>query len=101
MQMQEDNAVEFAPAEYQHDTSVSQGHHRTRRSPLDPVIAPLLIGKSFLYGALVGPKLFKPYLYPRYNHYHYPIHHYPRYHYGGYGHHGHHGLHGYGYGYGR
>jgi len=84
-QMDEDQSVvELAP-EY---SSVSG--HRAKRSPLDPIVAPLLIGKSFLYGALVGPKLFKPYYRPYYHHYHYPIHHYPKVHHGYYGG-GHHG----------
>ncbi|ODN01690.1 hypothetical protein Ocin01_04995 [Orchesella cincta] len=62
-QLEEDQSVvELAP-EY------NSAGHRAKRSPLDPIVAPLLIGKSFLYGALVGPKLFKPYYRPYYHHY--------------------------------
>jgi hypothetical protein len=60
--------------------------NRMKRSPVDPIVAPLLIGKSFLYGALIGPKLF-----------HRP-HYYRPYYYGGGGHYGHGYGHGYGYG---
>jgi len=62
---------------------VSYHGSRVKRSPLDPIIAPLLIGKSFLYGALLGPKLFRPVYY----------HHHQPYYGHGYGH-------GWGWGYG-
>jgi len=73
-------------ASYKDATQIVPEMHgnRMKRSPLDPLIAPLIIGKSFLYGALLGPKLF---------------HHRPRY-YHAKPYYVHHGGHGYGWGWG-
>jgi len=51
-------------------------HHRSKRSPYDPLIPALLLGKSaFLLGSILGPKLL-----------HRPvIHHRPYRHHGGWG----------------
>lgn len=42
--------------EYEHTAEV-EAHHRAKRSPYDPTL-PLILGKSFLLGSLLGPKLF-------------------------------------------
>jgi uncharacterized membrane protein YgcG len=42
---------------YAHSPEVAE-HHRSKRSPYDPIIPALLLGKSaFLLGTILGPKL--------------------------------------------
>jgi hypothetical protein len=50
----------LASSEEQQSTDVvyePNTHVRTKRSPYDPLIPSLLLGKSFLLGAVLGPRL--------------------------------------------
>ncbi|OXA58457.1 uncharacterized protein LOC110846401 [Folsomia candida] len=76
IQLPNSGEVEGDVVSYNQDATqiVPEVHgNRMKRSPLDPIVAPLIIGKSFLYGALLGPKLFRPRYYyhpkPQYHHY--------------------------------